>query len=179
MNHVIETERLLLRELVPADAEGMFALDSDAEVHRYLGNKPVKTIAEARATIEFIRGQYVQNGIGRWAMVEKSSSRFIGWTGLKLIREKVNGHIDHYDLGYRLIKEYWGKGYASEAAIACVNYAFEQLRLDAVYATAHPDNLASQKVLEKTGLQLVEIFDDNGEPTKWFSRMRDSWKPLT
>src|SRR3954462_3045386 len=100
-----ETERLILRELLPTDAEGMFELDSDADVHKYVGKKPVKTIDECRDVIEFIRAQYVSNGIGRWAVIEKSTNNFVGWSGLKLMKEKVNGHIDFYDIGYRLVKK--------------------------------------------------------------------------
>lgn len=84
-----ETERLLLREFLATDAPGMFALDSDPIVHRYLGNKPAQTIGQSHETIAFIRKHYVENGIGRWAVVEKSTNQFIGWAGLKLVREPI------------------------------------------------------------------------------------------
>ena len=78
MQSVIETERLMIRELLPSDDLGMFELDNDADVHRYLGNKPVQTLEEAQEMIRFIRQQYATNGIGRWAIIEKRSKDFVG-----------------------------------------------------------------------------------------------------
>ncbi|NII81438.1 MULTISPECIES: GNAT family N-acetyltransferase [unclassified Pedobacter] len=104
-----KTERLILRELIPTDAEGMFEMNSDPEVHLYLGNKPVKSIEQSIAEIEFIRKQYIENGIGRWAVIEKATGNFVGWSGLKLIKEITNNHVNYYDLGYRFSKRFWGK----------------------------------------------------------------------
>ena len=163
-----ETERLILREILPTDDQDMFALDSDPEVHRYLGKKPISTIEESRAIIAFIRQQYVDNGIGRWAAVEKQTNQFIGWTGLKLITESINNHINFHDLGYRFIRRYWGKGYATEAAATSREYAFTQLQLPAIYGMTDVNNIASRHVLEKTGLRFVEVFDLLGEPRNWF-----------
>jgi len=81
MDHFIETERLYIRELLPEDEEGMFEMDSDPEVHRFVGQRPIKTHEEAHNTINFIRKQYEDNGIGRWAVIEKETNGFIGWTG--------------------------------------------------------------------------------------------------
>lgn len=78
-----ETERLLLREILPTDVDAMFAMDSDSEVHKYLGNNPVKDKEQIRGVIEFIRGQYVEFGIGRRAIVDKKTNQFMGWAGLK------------------------------------------------------------------------------------------------
>ena len=90
MEKYLETERLILRELLPTDVVGMFELDSDPEVHKYLGNNPVRTIEETREIIKIICQQYLDNGIGRWAAIEKTSGEFIGWSGLKFIREYEN-----------------------------------------------------------------------------------------
>lgn len=162
-----ESDRLILRELLPEDAQGIFEMDSDAEVHQYLGNKPIKTLEESRVSIEYIRQQYIDNGIGRWAVIEKETNQFIGWSGLKLITELTNGHINYYDLGYRFIKKYWGKGYATESARASISYAFNQLNADEVYAIADIDNLASVKILEKLGLKRINIFEYDGKPHHW------------
>ena len=172
---MIETERLILRELLPADDEGMFELDSDPEVHLYLGNQPVKSIEEARAIIQSVRQQYIDNGIGRWAVIEKSSGNFVGWTGLKLIRELTNNHIDFYDVGYRLIKKYWGKGYATESAKVSLKYGFEQLKLNEIFGITHVDNMKSRKALEKCGLTYIETFERNGIPCNWFRITKEEW----
>jgi len=163
-----ETERLTLRELVPSDVEGLFAVDSDPEVNIYLGNNPVKSIEQTIGIIQFIRNQYTENGIGRWAMIEKTTNNFIGWAGLKLVKEPTNNHCNYYDLGYRLNKNYWGKGFATEAAKASVDYGINQLNLKDIYGMADTNNIASKKVLEKVGLKFIETFNLEGTPHSWF-----------
>jgi ribosomal-protein-alanine N-acetyltransferase len=167
MQTFIETERLLIREILPTDIEGMFEMDSDPEVHRYLGKQFLQTREESAQMNASIRQQYIDNGIGRWAMIEKKSGEFIGWTGLKFMTEPVNGHIHYYDLGYRLRQKYWGKGYASESAIAAVDYGFNQLKLKAIYAFADLGNHASIHILRKAGLECKETFDYKGVPHQW------------
>ena len=102
-----ETERLLLRAIVPSDVDAMFELESDPAVHKYLGERPVKTKQQNEQIIKFVRKQYQENGIGRWVVIDKSSDQFIGLTGLKLAKETINNQSNYYDLGYRLIREYW------------------------------------------------------------------------
>jgi ribosomal-protein-alanine N-acetyltransferase len=165
---IIETERLFYRELVNSDAPSILELDSDPAVHQYLGNQPIKHIAEANEIITFIRKQYVDNGIGRWAIIEKNTDNFVGWGGFKLITDKVNGHQNYYDLGYRLIKKHWGKGYATEASLAAVNYGFEELLLPVIHAIADVKNLQSRKVLEKCGFARKGLFDYDLSPHFWF-----------
>jgi ribosomal-protein-alanine N-acetyltransferase len=151
MQTIIETPRLIIREITFDDLRGMFELDSDAEVHRYLGNDLVKSIDESEKVITFIRQQYLDNCIGRWAMVEKNSGNFIGWTGFKYISETINGHSNYHDLGYRMLPRYWGKGYATESAKACLKYGLETLKFNPIYAMANAENTASKNVLIKTG----------------------------
>lgn len=172
MRYYIETERLILRDLLPTDDEGMFELDSDPEVHRFVGNKPVQTIEESRMVIAIIRDQYEANGIGRWAVIEKSTGLFIGWSGLKLVTETTNGHINYLDLGYRFMPKHWGKGYAKETAKASAAYAWDVLNAKELIGMAEEHNIASQKVLESVGLQYVAMFDWNGRPYAWYKMQR-------
>ncbi|GAA4972609.1 GNAT family N-acetyltransferase [Algibacter aquimarinus] len=159
MKFHLETERLILREIRPSDLEGMFELDSDPEVHRYLGNKPVKTKQESLKIINDIIKQYEERGIGRWAAIEKSSGEFIGWSGIRLNTEyNMNGYTKFYDVGYRLIKRFWGKGYATESGKLAVDYAFNSLKLPELYGITELRNQASHKVLLKIGLHYVEDF---------------------
>lgn len=168
MKKIIETERLYFRELAESDDVGMFSLDSDPEVHEFLGKKPVKTIEEAREVIRFIRQQYIDNGIGRWAIIEKETGSFIGWGAFKFVTDLVNGHINYYDLGYRFIKSAWGKGYATESAKAAIAYGFNELKLPVIYAYADQGNVGSQSVLMKCGFLEKGLFDDEGIPHFWF-----------
>ena len=103
----VETTRLLLRDLVQSDSERMFQMDSDPRVYATLfGWPPPTKVEECSHYIEKINQQYIDNGIGRWAVVEKESGLVIGWAGLK-VEKNVNGHESFYDLGYRFIPEYW------------------------------------------------------------------------
>ncbi len=159
MKFYIETERLILRELRLTDLEGMFELDSNPEVHKYLGNKPVKTINESHEILRSVINQYRERGIGRWAVIEKASGDFIGWSGLRLNTEyNMNGFTKYYDIGYRLIPRYWGKGYATESSKFAVSYAFNILKLSELYATTEIGNAASHNTLLKIGLNYVEDF---------------------
>jgi ribosomal-protein-alanine N-acetyltransferase len=169
MNSFIETERLILREFLPTDDEGMFVLDSNPEVHRFLGNKPVKDIEESRGYIENVRKQYAENGIGRWAVILKETNEFIGWSGIKLIKDKINNHQNFYEIGYRFIQKHWGKGYATEAGLAFVKYAFNEMKADTLYAYADAGNVNSRRILEKLGMQYVNSFEYEGEEEVWYA----------
>jgi RimJ/RimL family protein N-acetyltransferase len=163
----IETERLILRKLIPSDDEAMFLLDSNPNVHRYLGNKPVTSIEESREYINNILIQYIQNGVGRFAVILKETNEFIGWAGLKFITEPVNERLNFYDIGYRFIEDYWGNGYGQEAAKAWLAYGFKQLKIQKICAYADVENKESRKILEKIGLQPISEFDDEGTACIW------------
>ncbi|WP_136482103.1 GNAT family N-acetyltransferase [Cognatitamlana onchidii] len=159
MKFEIETERLILRDMREADLEGMFELDSDPRVHKYLGNRPFTNKASSLAVIRGVINQYHERGIGRWVAIEKESGDFIGWSGLRLnIEFNMNGFTKYYDLGYRLIPRYWGKGYATESGKAALAYAFKTMKLKRLYATTHIDNQASHQALLKIGLNYINTF---------------------
>ena len=171
----LETERLILRDLISNDVDGLFELDSNPNVHTYLGNKPFENIVQIREVIKAIQQQYCENGIGRWAVIDKKTKDFIVWSGLKLVTEKINNHIGFYDLGYRLIEKYWGKGIATETANATLEYAFTKLNLTEVYAMCDIENIGSKNVLEKAGLSLIESFELNGIEHNWFKITKVEW----
>ncbi len=175
MKIFVETERLILRELLPIDDVGMFEMDSDPEVHRYVGNNPVTHIDQIRNVIQNVRQQYIDNGIGRWAIIEKTEGNFVGWAGLKLIKEETNGYATYYDLGYRLARKYWGIGYATESAIAARDYGFNKLHLSEINGRTHPENSASGNVLVKTGLKFVNRFTHTDGESNWYSITREDW----
>lgn len=171
-----ETERLILREILPTDIDGMFELHSDPEVHRFLGNKTVKSKEETNNLINFVRQQYIDFGIGRWAIIDKSTNNFIGWTGLEFVTVLTNNHKNYYDLGYRLIRKYWGQGIATETAIASLEYAFEKLKTDEVFARADSENIGSNKILEKVGLKFIETFNLDGIKHNWYKIDRNDYE---
>lgn len=171
-----ETERLILREVVPEDEDAFFELDNDPEVHRYLGNKPVQDKEQTKEMIQSIRQQYLDHGIGRWAIEEKITNQFVGWAGLKFNTCVINNHINYYDLGYRLIRKYWGRGYASETAVASVAYGFDIMQLNKIYAAAHADNIGSNRIIIKTRFKFMNEFRLDGAMHNWYEISRKDWK---
>lgn len=178
MKFYLETERLILRDLLDSDVEGIFALDSDSIVHQYLGNNPIKTMKQAEESINFIKQQYEELGIGRFATIEKSSGEFIGWSGLKLNTgesEALNDRQDFIDIGYRFIPKYWGKGYATESSIATLQYGFETMNYDTIYGAADIENIGSNKVLQKIGLQFVNEFLFEETRCNWYELKKENY----
>jgi len=178
MKFYLETERLILRDLLDSDVEGIFALDSDPKVHQYLGNNPIKTMKQAEDSINFIKQQYEELGIGRFAAIEKSSGEFIGWSGLKLNtgeKEVLNDRQDFIDIGYRFIPKFWGKGYATESSIATLQYGFETMKYDTICGAADVDNIGSNKVLQKIGLQFVNEFLFEETRCNWYELKKENY----
>jgi len=159
MKLTLETKRLLLRPLEVTDAEAMFAMDSNPNVHKYLWQKPTQTIDETFKIIENVQGQYVKNNIGRFATILKESGDFIGWTGIKYLDDHIeNGNTNFYDYGYRLNEKFWNKGYATEASLAWLNYGFIQFKIEKINAYTHHENGASTHVLKKIGMIFIESY---------------------
>nr|WP_294860712.1 GNAT family N-acetyltransferase [uncultured Fluviicola sp.] len=147
---ILETSRLYLREMTPEDAEVAYLLNLDPEVLRYTGDDPFESVAEAKAFLENY-ASYRTYGFGRWGMILKETGEYLGWCGLKYTPE-----LDEFDIGYRLMKKFWGKGYATEAAEACLELGFNQFELKTIVGRALPVNVASIRVLEKIGLSYLE-----------------------
>ena len=143
MNTFLETERMLLRELVLADAPLLFKLNADPDVVKYTGDVPFESIEMAQRFISNYM-DYQLNGMGRWACIQKTDGEFLGWCGLKLTKE--TGEVD---LGFRFMKKQWGNGFAVEASKACLHYGFGHLNLTEIIGRVQNENLASIKVLQK------------------------------
>ena len=166
-----ETSRLILRDIELFDAKDLLEMDLDERVTKYTGKNSIGTIEEANDVVRMILNQYAENGVGRWAVIEKQSGEFLGWTGLKFHNEMENNHIGFYDLGYRFKFQYWNKGYATEACLSCLKIGFEQLKLQEIIAMVHPDNLTSMKVAEKCGFKFVETFISEATQWNWLKKI--------
>lgn len=171
----LTTERLLLRDLEERDVEGIFALDSDPEVLRFIGTPALKGRSEAADRITGIRKQYEEHGIGRWAVEERATGAFMGWCGLKW--EQHIRPFPYHDIGYRLIRTYWGRGYATEAASACLRHGFEVLNYPEICAAAEAEHHASNRILQKIGLKQGEPFVFDGKNCNWYSLRKGEFKP--
>ncbi len=144
-NLFIETERLLIRPFKMEDIEGAYTMNLDTEVSKYTGDGGVVSKKEIeRRIVEDVFGDYQKHGYGRLAVELKEENKFIGFTGLKYLED-----MKEVDLGYRFMKEYWGKGIATESARACVDLGFNSLGLNRMIAMVLPENSGSIRVLEK------------------------------
>lgn len=154
---IIRTSRLYLSEFSVKDAEGFFNMNNQPEVMQYTGDVPFENIEQAEAFIQNYN-HYKIYGYGRWSVYRKEDDVYLGFCGLK-------HHIDtqEVDLGYRLDRQYWGNGYAFEAAQACLDYGLLQLNLGRIIGRVESKNLASIKILQKLGMNRVADFDFNGK----------------
>ena len=152
MKVILETDRLLLREYVQEDAEAYFKLNTDPEVVRFVPDKPLLNVEQARQTlIDHPMVDYRKYGFGRGACLLKSTGEQIGFAGLKYLEE-----LGEVDVAYRLLPAHWGKGLATEAALASIRYGFADLGLKRIIGLVMPENVASVRVLEKMGLRYTE-----------------------
>lgn len=170
----IETKRLILREFEDADVGQVFLMDSNPEVMKYIG-VPVSTdINESKHVIKLIQKQYEENGVGRLAVVEKESGQVIGWSGLKLLTKETNGYQNVLELGYRFLPESWGKGYAVEAGIASLDYGFNELNAEIIYACAHSEHDVSNHILRKLGFEKTGEFEEPDGICFWYELKREN-----
>ncbi|MEO1010526.1 MAG: GNAT family N-acetyltransferase [Bacteroidota bacterium] len=153
---ILETKRLFLRELHPTDAESFYRLNLDLDVLRYTGDSPFDSVENSQRFLENY-DHYKRYGMGRWGVIRKDDGAFLGWCGLKFT-EKTK----EYDIGFRFFQKYWNKGYATEAAKACLTYGLDTLQIPRIIGRAMKGNKASIRVLEKIGLTYHRDFDFEG-----------------
>lgn len=167
---IIETERLILKQFCEDDAKYLFELNNDPDVTKYTGDVAYTSLDEV---YEFLKGydQYEKYGQGRLNVFNKQTGEYIGWCGLKFLEDS-----DQVDLGYRLLKRHWGKGYATEASIACLDYGFNTLNLQKIVGTAMKENIASINVFKKLGLKYSHDDDCGKHPGVVYVITKEEWK---
>ena len=149
---MLETARLRLREFVPQDADALLAVLGDPVTMQYY-----PAPFDRKAVAEWIGknvGRYQRDGYGLWAMVLKDSGELIGNCGC--ILQEVEG-TSHIEIGYHVRRDLWGNGYATEAARACMEYAFAKLEVARVISMIRPENMQSRRVAEKNGLTCEKV----------------------
>ncbi|HWX53186.1 MAG TPA: GNAT family N-acetyltransferase [Verrucomicrobiae bacterium] len=149
---VLETERLQLRRYTLADLDALAPIVSDPVAMEFYPAPLVRQGAED--WIQRNLKRYQQDGFGKWAMVLKDSGEFIGDCGCMV--QDVEGEKE-IEVGYLVRRDLWGKGYATEAARACMDYAFGRLGVDRVISMIRPENQRSRKVAEKNGMSCERI----------------------
>src|SRR5918997_4916271 len=157
MQEFLETERLVLRRFTEADVDNLFDLDSDPDVMRFLtGGRPTSRDVIRNETLPRFLHYYERfAGFGFWAVIEKSTGQFLGWFEF---RPPEGSGPDNIELGYRLRKSAWGKGYATEGSRALIRKGFTELGVRRVVAQTMAVNSASRRVMERGGLTLQRTF---------------------
>ena len=155
VHYFFYTPHLRLRRFTADDADHLFALDNDPEVMRYLnGGELVSRDAIVRDILPtFLKVDEDRPGLGFHAAEDRATAEFVGWFVLRL-----TGEPGEAALGYRLRREAWGRGLATEGARALVDWGFRELGLRRVVATTYEQNLASIRVMEKLGMTLIRRF---------------------
>jgi RimJ/RimL family protein N-acetyltransferase len=144
----LETKRLELRSATQADAPHLQALFSDPEVLRFLPPGPPWTLDDARTRIERRIRLEAERGFATLIVLTRPGGTFVGSGGLLPVEN--TGDVE---LAYHLLPSAWGRGYATEAAIAILRFGFETAKLDTIVGVAFPENVASWKVMEKVGME--------------------------
>jgi RimJ/RimL family protein N-acetyltransferase len=144
----IETSRLYLRQFSMADLNDLSVIRSDPEVMRFIGTGQPHSVDQVKESLEHIFAGWKQHGFGRWAVLHKPDKKLISWSGLAFLDK-----TDEIEIGYGIAKEYWNRGFTTEAAAASIRYGFEELKLNRIVAVAMPENIASRRVMEKIGMK--------------------------
>ena len=167
MQVFLETEQLLLRRFTRDDVDNLVELDSDPDVMRFInGGYPTpREMIQNRTLPRILRYYEPFTGFGFWAAIEKSTGEFLGWFHFRpakaddyLSKPFTGAGLDEVELGYRLRKAAWGKGYATEGSRALIRKGFTELGVQRVIAFAYKDNIGSWRVMEKAGMKLVRTY---------------------
>jgi RimJ/RimL family protein N-acetyltransferase len=164
----LETERLILRTFEPGDAEAIHAVHSDPSTFEFIGSEPARSLDETRARIARAADHQARHGFAMSAVVERASGRVIGDCGLQLLEGGPE-----VELGYRLGREFRGRGLATEAGRAWIEHGFGALGIERIVAVAWPDNKASLRVMEKCGMRRVGRGRHYGHETVLYELTRE------
>ncbi|MEM6644423.1 MAG: GNAT family N-acetyltransferase [Bacteroidota bacterium] len=149
---ILETDRLILRQITPLDFKELFKMNSDAQIMKYVGDGSIRTHQQMTKELEMLISHYTKKpGLGIWATELKVKNCFVGASGLVYY-----DNTPEIEVGYRMKREFWNNGYATEASKGLLRYGFEKLNLKKIVSSAHVENVASRRVLEKIGMSYVD-----------------------
>lgn len=157
---MLETKRLVLREMTLHDVDDLLEVLSDSEAMQFYPQPFDRQMVQT--WIERNVQRYAQHGFGLWALILKQTGRLIGDCGL--VVQEVDG-VKEIEIGYHIRRDLWGKGLATEAAQACRDFGFNQLGFDKLISLIHPANVASHRVAEKNGMRLIKEIEWRNKPT--------------
>jgi ribosomal-protein-alanine N-acetyltransferase len=166
----METKRLLHRQFTPADLERLIEMRVEPEVMKYLGGEEMQNPAALEKRLEFYISGYAQR-IGMHGVIWKESGEMIGWSGLQLLED-----TEEIEVGYGMIKEFWGKGIGYETARFWLRYGFEQIGLERIVAVADKENIGSWKIMEKLGMKYEKDVGRYGMNCVFYGISKDEFK---
>ncbi len=161
---ILQTSRLLLREFTPQDVDALALVLSDPETMRYYPAPQGR--AGVEHWIERNRQRYQDDGVGLWAVELKKTQELVGDCGIT--RQQVERER-FYEIGYHLRRDHWHQGLATEAAIACRDWAFSHLKTDRLISLIRPENLPSRRVAERNGMTIWKEVNWQGSPHHIYS----------
>ena len=148
MSFPLETKRLYIRPFRTEDADELHEIFGDSRVMERIPGGPSPTLQETKGRLAKIIEHQEKNGFSLWALIDKEKGNLIGNCGLIL----VEGRGPEIELSYDIAYEFWGRGYATEAARECLRFGFENLKLDRIIALTYSDHIASRRVMENIGM---------------------------
>jgi RimJ/RimL family protein N-acetyltransferase len=172
MTPEIETSRLYLRQFSMADLSDLSTIRSDPEVMRFIGTGQPHSMDQVREALGHVLSGWKQHSFGRWAVVNKADKKLMGWCGLAFL-----DNTEEIEIGYGIAKEYWGRGFTTEAAAASIRYGFEEMKLNRIVAVAMPENIASLRVMEKIGMKFEKTGHWYEAELVYYVIERDGYKP--
>lgn len=164
INSVMSTKRLTLREMNKDDVGSLMKIFSDPEAMKYYPS--TKDKRQTMEWIEWTLDNYKQYGVGLWIVEDKVTGDFLGQCGI--VPQEVDGEIE-MEIGYLFVRSAWGNGYATEAALACKNYASEQMKLRRIISLPDVDNFPSTKVAERIGMNIEKSIQKWGKEVYVYS----------
>jgi ribosomal-protein-alanine N-acetyltransferase len=168
---ILETSQLLLRPFTPEDAGPLNLILHEEGILRYFPDSTPPSPRETQNSIARRLEHWAKYGYGRWAVVTPEDGLLVGWNGLDYLSD-----FDEAEVTYLLSTRVWGRGYASEAARAAVRFAFGSVGLDHIMSMASPDNIASNRVLQKCGLRFAEHITVEGKPMLRYRLQRSEYE---
>ena len=165
-----QIHHLTLKPHKISDAKFMIELNSDPEITRYTPDGPLADEALVQEIIKGLRNQFNEKGIGRFIVETPNSNTQIGWCGLKWLEES-----QEVDLGFRFLQAHWGKGYATDTSLRCLQYGFEELNFDRITARVVKENMASIAVIKKIGMIKIGVIEEDGLEFDHFQILKESY----
>lgn len=170
---MLETERLFIRKFAPEDLPRLIEMRSDPEVNVYLGGTKMQNPESLAKRIEFYMNCFEKYGFAMSAMIWKETDEIIGWSGLQPLDE-----TEEIEVGYGMIKDFWGKGIALEAARAWLEFGFHQKNLERIVAVAYPENKNSWRIMERLGMRYEKTEPHYGAECVFYAISREEFDKL-